>query len=127
MLIPQRAIAWLLVISLVAFTAMSSSCTSMKRVTLSPAEGGSTFGRIRVGDTVAVQLSNGKEHRFVVAAIEGETLVARDGTRVRRSEILAAKLRSTSVIKTTFLVSGLAAGGFFLLAYVLFVTQGIGG
>jgi hypothetical protein len=127
MLIPQRAIAWLLVTCLVAFSATSSGCTSMNRVTLTPVEGGSTFGRIRVGDTVAVRVSNGTEHRFVVAAIDGETLVARDGTRIGRSEILEAKVRSTSVTKTTFLVSGLAAGGFFLLAYILFVTQGTGG
>jgi hypothetical protein len=111
------------VICLFGFTAMSG-CTSMKRVTLSPTEGGPAFGRIRVGDTVSVRLSNGSEHRFAVAAIEGDTLVGSNGTRVARADIVEAKRRSTSVIKTSFLTAGVAVGGFFLVAFILFATHG---
>ena len=125
MRIPKRATAGLLLVCLLGCTAMASSCTSMKQVTLNPTAGGPAFGRIRVGDTVAVRLSNGSQQRFVVAAIQGDTLVATDGARFARTDIVEAKRRSTSVIRTSFLAGGLAVGGLFLVAFILFATYGI--
>ena len=96
----------------------------MRRVPLGLTPEAAPFGAITVGDTVSVRLTNGTRHRFVVAGITDDALISKDGSRYARADIVEAGHRRTSVIKTSFLAAALGVGGFFLLAFILFATQG---
>ena len=110
-----RVIACLLVC---AMTAASSGCTSMK--TIKPAvPGAPVFGKVKAGDTVQVRTQDGRSKRFVVQQVEPEALVAADGTRFTRAEIVGLQRRSFSGGKTGALAAGVAVGAFlaFLAAF----------
>jgi hypothetical protein len=88
-------------------------CTSMK--TIRPASPGEPpFGPVQTGDTVAVQTRDGVFARFVVRQIDGETLIAADGRRYVRSDLLRVQRKTFSGLKT----AGLIAGGVFVLVEI---------
>ena len=119
----RRAIAVLLVLTMTTFGA---GCHSMRRVEPVLAPEAPTFGSVRGGDTVALVLKDGRKARFVVKQIDGETLVASDGARYARPDIVELKRREFSGVKTGFLIGGIAATTFlFILAAA--VASSLGG
>jgi hypothetical protein len=85
----------------------------MRPIALSTAPTDAPFGKVKVGDTVSVQMKDGKRERFVVRSVEGDELVSARGVRYRSADISVLKRRSFSPAKT----SALAAGTF--VGYVL--------
>jgi hypothetical protein len=79
--------------------------------TIRPASPGELpFGPVRAGDTVVVQTRDGMSRRFVVQQIDGETLVAADGRRYVRSDLLRVQRKVVSGPKTAILIAGVGAG-----------------
>jgi len=92
-----------------------AGCTSLK--TVRPASPGEPpFGPVRKGDTVVVQTRDGASARFVVQHIDGETIVAADGSRYVRSELLDIHRQAISGPKTAALVGVIAGGVFAVVA-----------
>ena len=92
-----------------------AGCTSMK--TIRPTTPGDpAFGPVHAGDTVLVQTRAGERARFVVQQIDGETLIAPDGRRYLRSDLVRVQHKALSGPKTAGLVAGIAGGVFVLLA-----------
>ena len=108
----QRPIAVVLMGALL----LSTGCTSMRQVRVAaPAE--PTYGQVQPGDTVMVQTPDGERWRFMVDQIDGDTLIARGGTRFPRGQVVHLWRRSFSTPKTVGLIAGIAGG--------LFVVVGI--
>jgi hypothetical protein len=59
----------------------------MKRIQPSTTPGQPIYGSLKPGDTVVVQTADGEQEPFVVDRIEGDTIVARGGTRFARQDI----------------------------------------
>jgi hypothetical protein len=78
----QRSLAVILIAGLL----LSPGCASKGGVAVgTPNE--PTYGQVKRGDTVMVEMPDGKRVRFVVEQIDGDTLVARGGRRFERKEI----------------------------------------
>ena len=84
----------------------ASGCSTVRVIdpVTNPAE--PAFARLEVGDTVEVQTRAGVA-RFVVREIDRDSIVAADGTRYSRGEILQLKRQTTSGVKTTWLIVGI--------------------
>ena len=96
-------------ILVVAWT--SAGCTSLK--TIDPASPGQpAFGPVQAGDIVVVQTRDGERARVVVQRIDGETLVAADGRRYVRSDLVSVQRKTLSGPKTAGLIAGIAGGVF---------------
>ena len=101
----QRAVAVVLIGALL----LTTGCTSMRPVRVAtPAE--PTYGQVKPGDTVMVQTPDGERWRFVVEQIDGDTIVARGGTRFPREQVVHLWRRSFSTPKTVGLIAGIAGG-----------------
>ena len=104
----------LMAVVLIGGLLLSMGCTSMRpvRVATPPAP---TYGQVQPGDTVMVQTPDGERWRFVVAQIDGDTMIARDGTRFSREDVVRVWRRSFSGPKTAGLIAGIAGGVFIML------------
>jgi hypothetical protein len=101
----QRPLAVILMVGLLVPT----GCTSMRPVRMAaPAE--PTYGQVQPGDTVMVRTPDGERWRFVVEQIDGDTIVARGGTRFPREQVVELWRRSFSGPKTVGLIAGIAGG-----------------
>ena len=101
----QRPVAVVLMGALL----LATGCTSMRPVRVAtPAE--PTYGQVQPGDTVMVQTPDGERWRFVVEQIDGETIIARSGTRFPREQVVQLWRRSFSTPKTVGLIAGIAGG-----------------
>ena len=88
---------------------LATGCTSMRPVRVAtPAE--PTYGQVQPGDTVMVQTPDGERWRFVVEQIDGDTIIARGGTRFPRQQVVQLWRRSFSTPKTVGLIAGIAGG-----------------
>jgi hypothetical protein len=86
-----------------------AGCTSMK--TIRPASPGEPpFGPVQAGDTIVVRTREGVSARFVVQKIDGEALIAADGRRYARADLLRVQRKTFSGWKTTVLIAGVGAG-----------------
>ena len=98
-----------LIAALLAAAPTLAGCTSMK--TIRPASPGERpFGPIKRGDTVVLHTRDGESARLVVRQIDGETLIAADGRRYRRSDLQLVQRKGIDGSKTTELIVGIAAG-----------------
>ena len=105
----QRSLA-----SVLACSLLLSGCTSLKGIQPATAPGQPIYGPLKSGDTVIVQVRNGDRLKFEVDQIDGETIVARGGTRFTREDIVRLERRAFSAAKTAGLVAGIV-GGFVLM------------
>src|SRR5438094_3229163 len=64
------------VITLVAVAFGSTGCTSMRPIALATSPTDAPFGKVKVGDSVSVQMKDGRRERFVVRGVEGDELVS---------------------------------------------------
>ena len=78
------------------------------------APGQPVYGSLKPGDTVVVHTPNGEQEPFVVGRIDGDTIVARDGTRFTRQDIVRLERRALSGLKTAVLIGGIAGGAIML-------------
>ena len=78
------------------------------------APGQPVYGPLKPGDTVVVQTRDGVQEPFVVDRIDGDTIVARGGTRFTRQDIVRLERRGVSGPKTAILIGGIAAGAVML-------------
>ena len=99
---------------------VSSGCTSMKRIHPVTDAGAAPFGPVKAGDSVALQLRDGRKEKLKVQSLEGENLVATTGQRYSRGDIVELKRKSTSPLKTTLLIAGIAMAAYF--AFVLAIV-----
>ena len=83
-----------------------------------------TYGQVKAGDTVIVQTPDGKRWRFVVEQIDGDTIIARGGTRFPRERVVQLWRRSISGPKTVGLIAGLAGGVYLLIGIALASAYG---
>ena len=102
------------VASVLACSLLLSGCTSMKGVPLTTVPGQPVYGPLKPGDTVVVHTSGGEQGPLVVERIDGDTIVARGGTRFTRQEIVRLERRGVSGPKTAILIAGIAAGAVML-------------
>jgi len=79
---------------------------------------------VKPGDTVVVQTPDGEQWRFVVEQIDGDTIVARGGTRFPRDKVIHLWQRSFSGPKAVALIAGIV-GGWALLLGVIAGTQAV--
>jgi hypothetical protein len=86
----------------------------MKRIQPATVPGQPVYGSLKPGDTIVVQTADGEQGPFVVERIDGDTIVARGGTRFARQHILRLERRALSGPKTAVLIGGLAAGAIML-------------
>lgn len=118
----HRLTSVLLIASITLAAGASTGCSSMRPIRLATDPGDSTFPGVKAGDTVAVVLKDGRQDRFVVASVEGDSLISTAGPRYTRAEIVGIRRRSISALKTTLLVTGVAAGALFAIAAIAFAT-----
>ena len=107
----QRPVAVVLVGALLL---SSTACTSMRPVRVATPNG-PTYEQVKPGDNVMVQTRDGERWRFVVEQIDGETIVARGGTRFPRENVVRLWRRSFSGPKTAGLIAGIVGGVFLML------------
>jgi hypothetical protein len=107
-------VSCVVVITLAAAAFGSTGCTSMRPIPLSAAPTDAPFGKVKVGDSVFVQMKDGRRERFVVRGVEGDELVSDRGVRYRSADISVLKRRSFSPGKTTALAAGTTVGVLFL-------------
>jgi hypothetical protein len=89
----------------------SAGCTTLKPVRLaSPGE--PLFGNVKTGDTVIVQTRSGEQTQFVVQQIDGETLVASDGRRYARPDVVFLQRKALDGPKTAGLVAAISGAAF---------------
>ena len=74
------------------------------------------FGKVKAGDTVEVEIRDGRRERFVVQQIEGDTIVSPTGARYTVAEITRLQRRSFSGIRTALVGGGVFAGVFVVIA-----------
>lgn len=92
-----------------------AGCTSMK--TIRPAlPGEPPFGPLQTGDTVVVETRGGEQASFIVQRIDGETIIASDGRRYVRSDLVRVQRKAVSGPKTAGLIAGIAGGVFVVVA-----------
>jgi hypothetical protein len=109
----QRIIACFLLCSVAATTV---GCTSMRTIHPLTDPATSRFGGVKGGDTVVVEMRDGRRARFVVQQTDADAIVSKDGVRYGHSEIARLQRRSFSGWKTAFLVGGVFTGAFMVLA-----------
>ena len=102
------------VASVLACSLLLPGCTSMKRIRPATAPGQPVYGPLKPGDTVVVHTPDGEQGPFVVDRIDGDTIVARGGTRFTRQDIVRLERRALSGPKTAVLIVGIAAGAVML-------------
>ena len=103
-------------IALVLVSALTSAgCTSMR--TIGPARPGEpAFGPVQAGDTVTVLTRSGEHASFVVKGIDGETLIAPNGRRYVRSDLVRVERKTLDRAKTAGLIAAIAGGVFVVVA-----------
>jgi hypothetical protein len=112
-----------LIAAVLAAAVTFAGCTSMK--TIQPAlPGEPPFGPVKSGDTVVVHTRDGERARLEVQQIDGETLIAADGRRYLRSDLLLVQRKAVDRWKTTELIVGIAAGA--LIVFVSAVASWLG-
>ena len=88
--------------------------------TIKPAAPGApAFGTVKAGDTVQVRTQDGRSRRFVVQQVDGENLLAADGTRFTRSEIARLQRESFSAWRTAVLAGGIVVAAIVAFAAVI--------
>jgi len=78
------------------------------------APGQPVFGPLKPGDIVVVQTVEGEQEPFVVDRIDDDAIVARDGTRFTRQDIVRLERRALSGLKTSVLIGGFTRGAIML-------------
>jgi len=111
----NRMIVCLLVCSVAANTV---GCTSLKTIHPLKNPATPTFGTVMPGDTVVVEMRDGRRARFVVEQVDGDAVVSKDGVRYGRSEISRLQRQSFSGWKTALLVVGLSGAVIVVLAAI---------
>ena len=110
----QRPVNGVLIGALV----LSMGCTSMRPVRVAaPAE--PTYGQVQPGDTVMVRTPDGERWRFEVEQIDGDTIIARGGTRFPREKVVELWRRSFSGPKTVGLIAGIAGGLYVMIGIAI--------
>src|SRR4051794_23263610 len=83
------------VLTLIAVAFASTGCTSMRRIPLTTDPSAlSGVHAVKAGDTVSVEMKDGRRERFRVDRIEGDALVSTRGMRYSRSDIVVLKRRA---------------------------------
>ena len=111
----QRVTSFVLAGILATVSPLAAGCSTMRPVALNTAAAPPAFSRISTGDTVEVQMRDGRHDKFQVASIDGDTLVSKAGGRYQRAEMVQLKHQRISQKRTWFLVGGIVAGLFVLL------------
>ena len=102
---------------------LSTGCTSMRQIRVAtPAE--PMYGQVQPGDTVMVQTPDGERWRFVVEQIDGDTIIARGGTRFPRERVVQLWRRSFSTPKTVGLIAGIAGGLWLMIGIAMASAYG---
>jgi uncharacterized lipoprotein YajG len=109
--LPYRPITTrVLILAMTVSATIASGCTSMRTITgVNAPAAPSSFGNIKPGDTVAVQMKDGRRDRFKVARIEGDVLVSSVGARYPRADLTELKQKHFSHAKTWVLIAGIVA------------------
>ena len=101
----RRSVSVILIGTLLPLTGCSST-TPIRLAT--PAQ---PTWDVKPGDTVTVQTPDGERWRFKVEQIDGDTIVARGGTRFPRDEIVHLWRETISTPKTVALIAGIMVVG----------------
>ena len=78
------------------------------------APGQPVYGPLKPGDIVVVRTVEGERGPFVVDRIDDDAIVARDGTRFTRQDIVRLERRAFSGLRTAVLIGGIAGGAVML-------------
>jgi hypothetical protein len=83
-----------------------NGCTSMHRTPVNVAPQPPS-PHLRSGDEVHVTMRDGRRARFRVLTADAASIIARDGSKYDRADILTIEQRQFSGVKTTLLVVGI--------------------
>ena len=97
----------------------ATGCTSMRTIPLNSVPGAPAWGKLQAGDTVIVQMANRERWRFVVQQIDGDALVAPNGRRFERSDIIQVQRKSFSGPKTAGLIAGIVGAVYVAIGIAL--------
>lgn len=100
-----------------------TGCSSMRVVRLQTAPA-AAFGSVKAGDEVSVLTADGRTHRFVVAAVTGDELIARNGDRYHRADITRLERKAFSFPRTLLLAGGIYLGVALVVGAILAVAFG---
>jgi hypothetical protein len=113
-------------LTIAAVVAASSGCQTMRTVTpLTGPTATHAFSRIEIGDLVSVEMRDGTRHRFEVSRIESDALVADDGRKYPRGEIVGLEHENVDARRTTGLVLGITVG-FYIFVKIAEATNFFG-
>jgi len=104
----QRVTTSMLMFSMLATA--TTGCTSMRTIRPVSAPGAPPWGELKAGETVILQTPDRERWQFVVQQIDGDTIVAPNGQRYPRSEIVKLQRKSFSTPKTVCLVAAIVGG-----------------
>ena len=100
-------------------TTETMGCTSMKTIRPNSVPGSPAWGKLQVGDTVIVQIANRERWRFVVHQIDGDAIIAPNGRRFERSDIVRLQRKSFSGPKTAGLIAGIFGAVYVLIGMAM--------
>jgi hypothetical protein len=118
MLVIRAACFTRLVCALVASSLAMAGCSSMHRVPNTVATSALSGRHVSVGDDVRVTMNDGRRVEFAVQSVNDEAIVARDGTRYERTDVLTIERRAFDLRKTAIRTAawfGAIVGASFLL------------
>ena len=114
----SRLLGYMLICGLAAGT---TGCRSMQTVRPNTPAAAGPFGPVKAGDIVRVQTHDGRRITFTVREVSGDALVAEDGERYDRRDIVRLERRAISPGRTALLVVGLgfAAYSALMIAFAI--------
>lgn len=120
----QRQASSLVAGVLVAAIATAPGCRSMHTVKPATTADQPVAWTVKPGDDIRVTLKDGRTLTLVVAAVETDAIVAREGTRVAFSEIQTLERRQFSGPRTAGLAVGGILAALLALAFAMVAAMG---
>ena len=102
---------------------VSSGCTTMTAVPMTPGAGASVTQQLHRGDVVEVTLKDGQVRKFRITAVT-EQAIEGANDRVAHADIVAVHVRTFSTGRTLGLAGGVLAGAAVLLVALIVAAGG---
>lgn len=115
----QRQASSLVACVLVATIATAPGCRSMHTVKPDTTAQQPAAWKVKPGDDIRLTLKDGRTLRLVVAAVETDAIVERQGSRVALSEIQTLERRQFSAGRTVAAIAGGILGALVMLTIVV--------
>lgn len=106
-----------------ALCLVSSGCTTMRAIPMSPGTGAAGTQQLRRGDFVEVTLKDGQVRKFRITAVTEHAIEGAHDS-VAHADIVAVHVRTFSTGRTLGLAGGVVAGAAILLVALIVAAGG---